>query len=773
MINQLQLIRNVGRFDSVNSAANISLGRLTLLYAENGRGKTTLAAILRSLATGDAIPIVERRRLAAQHPPHVIIGCAGGPPAAMFQNGAWNRNLANMVVFDDVFIDQNVYSGLVVGGDHRQNLHELILGAQGVVLNQQLQNFVAQVEVHNRTLRQRESAIPAAERSAFTVDQFCALEVNPNVVMEIETSERHLAAAREQDSVRNTPSFELLSFPTFDLQAIENVLQAGVPELDAIAAARVQEHLATSGRNAEEWIGEGMQRQAERPSEVVDECVFCAQNLDGSPVIGHYRAFFSEAYRTLLGDINRASADLKRTHSDSVATSLERSLRVLGERRQFWARFTELPPIQVDTAAIVRDWLAARAELELLLTQKRAAPLDVVAVPDAVRESLRLHEDRLVSIAAINEQLAQENLAIEAVKQGAATANPAAIEATLSRLKAVQARHGAVTSAACADYLAEKQAKAATELQREQAKAALEQYRANVFPNYQAAINRYLTRFNAGYHLDAVTAVNTRSGPACTYNVIINNTAVAVAGGHPPSGEHAFKNTLSAGDRNALALAFFFASIELDPNIATKTVVIDDPVSSLDEHRSLTTVQEIRRLSTRVAQIIILSHSKPFLCRIWESAAPASRTAPDHRVALHVVRDGNGSTISTWNVDYDSITEHDRRDAALRDYKTNGAGNDREIAQSLRPHVEAFLRVACPEHFPPGTLLGPFRGLCDQRVNTTQQILHATDIQELRDIVEYANRFHHDTNPAWETETVNAGELTGFVTRVLMFVKRP
>lgn len=773
MINQLQLIRNVGRFDSMNAAANIALGRLTMIYAENGRGKTTLAAILRSLATGDAIPIVERRRLAAQHPPHVIIGCAGGPPAAMFQNGAWNRNLANMVVFDDVFIDQNVYSGLVVGGDQRQNLHELILGAQGVGLNQQLQNLVAQVEVHNRTLRQRESAIPAVERGEFSVDQFCALQENPNVATEIEAAERNFAAAREQDPVRTTPAFELLRFPAFDLQAIENVLLAGVPELDAAAAARVQEHLATSGRNAEEWIGEGMRRQSERPQQVADECVFCAQNLGGSPVIAHYRAFFSGAYRTLQQNITGASTDLNQTHPDSVATSLERSVRVLGERRLFWARFAELPTLQIDTTAIVRDWLAARDQVAALLTQKRAAPLDVVAVPDAVRASVYLHEANLAAIGAINQQLTQENQTIAAVKQRAANANPAAISATLSRLKAVQARHGAVTSAACADYLAEKQAKTATELLREQAKTALDQYRANVFPNYQAAINRYLNRFNAGYHLDAVTAVNTRGGPACTYNVIINNTAVAVAGGNPQPGDHAFKNTLSTGDRNALALAFFFASIELDPNRATKTVVIDDPVSSLDEHRALTTVQEIRRLSTQVAQVIVLSHSKPFLCRIWEGAAPASRAAPDLRVALHVVRDGNGSTIASWNVDHDSITEHDRRNAALRDYMTNGAGNDREIAQSLRPHVEAFFRVACPEHFPPGTLLGQFRGLCDQRVNTAQQILNTADIQELRDIVEYANRFHHDTNAAWETEVVNAGELTGFVTRVLTFVKRP
>ena len=669
--------------------------------------------------------------------------------------------------YDDVFIDENVYSGLAVGVDHRQKLHELILGAQGVALNQQLQNLITQVEAHNRTLRQRESAIPVAELGGLTIDQFCALPANLNVAGEIEAAERNLAAAREQDPVRNTPTFELLSFPAFDLQAIEAVLQAGVPELDAAAAARVQDHLATSGRNAEEWIGEGMRRQAERPPQVADECVFCAQNLGGSAVIGHYRAFFSDAYRTLQRNIVGASGALNQTHADNVATALERSVRVLGERRQFWSRFAELPPIQIDTATIVRDWQAARNQLAALLAQKRAAPLDAVAVPDAVRAAVQLHETNLAAIDAINQQMTQANQAIAAVKQRAANANPAAINATLSRLRAVQARNSAATSVLCADYLAEKQAKAATELLRDHARTALDQYRANVFPNYQAAINRYLARFNAGFHLDSVTATNTRGGPTCTYNVVINNTAVAVAGGNPQPDDHSFKNTLSAGDRNALALAFFFASIELDPNPATKTVVIDDPVSSLDEHRSLTTVQEIRRLSTRIAQVVVLSHSKPFLCRIWEGADPATR------VALHVVRDGNGSTIEAWSVEYDSVTEHDRRNAALRDYLANGAGNEREIARFLRPHVEAFFRVACPEHFPPGTLLGPFRGLCDQRVNTAQQILNAADIQELRDIVEYANQFHHDTNAAWETEVVNAGQLTGFVTRVLTFVKRP
>ena len=169
MITSLNLIRNIGHFDSFTTTTQ--LAPLTLIYAENGRGKTTLSAILRSLGTGDPVPISERRRLAAQHQPHAILTCTGAPPNAIFQNGAWNRTLPEVLVFDDVFVDQNVYSGLVVGSVHRQNLHELILGSQGVTLNQQLQTLIARIEQHNADLRRLGSLIPAAERGALSVDE--------------------------------------------------------------------------------------------------------------------------------------------------------------------------------------------------------------------------------------------------------------------------------------------------------------------------------------------------------------------------------------------------------------------------------------------------------------------------------------------------------------------------------------------------------------------------------------------------------------------------
>lgn len=761
MINRLQLLRNIGQFDSVSSAANIDLARLTLVYAENGRGKTTLAAILRSLATGDPVPIAERRRLSAQHPPHVVLSCSGGPPNAMFENNAWNRSLPDMVVFDDVFVDENLYSGLAVGTDHRQNLHELILGSQGVTLNQQVQAFVTQIETHNAALRTRAAAIPVAVRGTLSVDDFCALQDRPDIDGAIQTAERNLAAAREQEPIRNTSGFDMLSLPEIDINIIDGVLQLDLQSLDTAAAARVQEHIEKIGDNAEAWIENGMSRIPE-----TGDCPFCAQDLSSSLVISHYRAYFSEEYAALKQTVANTLVDISHRHGGGVAAGFERAVRGGVERRQFWSRFCDVPDVAIDTAEIVRDWTSATNAIEAVLGSKQGAPLERSTLSEEVRNVVATYEAHRQAVAALNQQLQQTNVAIQVVKEQAAAGNPAALSADVASLKAIKARYTPVTSALCDDYLAEKAAKIQTEQQRDQAKAALDNYRSQIFPGYQTAINLYLERFNAGFRIDSVSSQNTRGGPSCTYNVVINNTPVAVAGGAPAPGEPSFRNTLSAGDRNTLALAFFFASLDQNPNLAGKVVVIDDPITSLDDHRSLTTVQEIRRLADSSAQVIALSHTKPFLCRIWEGADPSIRAA------LQVARDGQGSTIRQWDVDQDSITEHDRRHSMLRAYLDGGMPNEREVARSIRPLLEAFLRVAFPEYFPPGTLLGPFRHRCEQQAGTQQEILNTQDTQELRDLVEYANKFHHDTNPAWETEAINDGELRGYVDRALRFAKR-
>lgn len=432
----------------------------------------------------------------------------------------------------------------------------------------------------------------------------------------------------------------------------------------------------------------------------------------------------------------------------------------------FGARFCDIPEVAVDTAAIARNWRATREGILAAFRSKQASPLEVIDLPESVLTTAAAYQNDRESIASLNTALQATATAVNVVKEQAAAGNAAALEADLTRLKAIQARFSPEIAAKCSEYIQEKQAKAATEELRDKAKEDLKQYCESVFPVYQNAINDYLRKFNASFRLESVSAADTRGGPTCNYCVVVNNVSVSVATGTSTAATPSFRTVLSAGDRNTLALAFFFASLDQDSSLAVKTVVIDDPVSSLDDHRSLTTVQEIRRLLQRCRQVIVLSHSKPFLCRLSEH--------PDLNMvaAIQVTRDGTGSTLSAWDVSQDCITEHDRRHAMLREYTARSNGNEREVARAIRPLIEAFCRVSFPEHFPPGTLLGPFRGHCERKVGTSEEILDQQDSQELRELVEFGNRFHHDTNPAWETELINDAELLGFVRRVLAFTRR-
>ena len=767
MIRRLKLIRNIGQFDSVSSAGDTELGRLVLVYGENGRGKTTLVAILRSLQSGDPALIMERRRLSSDHDPHVVLECGDDDPTTViFENGQWNHLLPDLLIFDDLFVEQNVYSGLSVGAEHRKNLHEVVLGAQGVTLNRRIQDLVQRVEEHNRALREKAQAIPEEIRHGLSVDEFCALEARPDIEQEIREMERALAAAREQEPVRNAPMFERLDLPAFDLEEIDQILKADLPSLDMKAVEQVQQHLAALGPGGEQWLNEGMKllRASESgTSETV--CPFCAQDLSGSPVIAHYRAYFSEAYANLKRRIKAALDNVERTHGGAAAAAFERSVRIAVERRQFWSRFCDVPEFEVDTAHVVRDWNAARNAVAEALRNKQAAPLEPMSIDDTILVAVQAYDQHRQRIADLSDRLMRTNEAIGIVKEQAAGADLRAIEQNLARLRAVQSRHSPKIASLCDAYLAEKRAKAQTEERRDRAKAELEDYKTNVFPSYETSVNLYLQRFSAGFRLDSVNSIATRGGPACTYNVLINNTPVSITGAATP-GQPSFRNTLSAGDRNTLALAFFLASLDQDPDLANKIVVIDDPISSLDEHRALTTVQQVRRLAERARQVIVLSHDKRFLGRVWEGADSTIRTA------LEIVRAERGSTIRAWNVAEDSITEHDRRDEQLRRFLEVSEGDPREIARSIRPHLEAYLRVAYPEHFPPGSMLGQFVGLCRHRVNSPGEILDDAAIRELDELKEYANRFHHDTNPAWETEHINDAELKSFVERTLRFIRR-
>ncbi|ABL71401.1 MULTISPECIES: AAA family ATPase [Paracoccus] len=762
MLTHINLVRNVGRFDSVSAGANLPFQKFTVLYGENGRGKTTLSAILKSLATNDPLLIEQRHRLGAQHPPHVVV--ARSANQHVFQNGGWSASDDRIVVFDDDFVAQNVCSGIEIASEHCKNLHELIIGARGVALNETLQQHIREIEEHNAEIRKLGGNIPASVRGAMNVDQFCALEKRDDIDAAIAETERKINAAKASDEVQKRESFKNFALPEFDIDGLNGLLSRGLPELEAEAAQRVRDHLSHAGRNAETWVAEGLPRVAAM-AEATDrnDCPFCAQSLDASPVIRHYQAYFSDAYAKLREDVTEAGKALTRDFGGDIAAAYERAIAAISESRNFWGRFADIPEQEFDTAATVRALNAAREAVRQQLLAKHAAPFEIaplseetlnaIGAYDALRqqhiEAMRVYEEANAKIALIKEQAASSNLS--------------ALQTDLDNLKRIKVRHSDPYDEICRKYLEAAAKKQKTERARDAAREALNQYQQQVFPRYEAAINTYLGKFHAGYRLGSVSSRNTRSGATCDYKVLINNVPVSLSANAGPS----FRNTLSAGDRNTLALAFFFASLEQDSDLASKIVVIDDPMTSLDEHRSLTTRQEIIALTGRVTQVIVMSHEKPFLCGLWEAASRINRAA------IMVMRNGDGSTLAEWNVNDDCITEHDRRHRLVAEFLNSySATQERNVAVALRHILEAFVRVAYPEHFPPGSMLGPFVDKSRQRIGEQNEILSKADTVELRAILDYANKFHHDTNPAYETEQINDTELESFARRTLAFTKR-
>jgi wobble nucleotide-excising tRNase len=499
------------------------------------------------------------------------------------------------------------------------------------------------------------------------------------------------------------------------------------------------------------------------------DCPFCEQPLSGSPRIDDYRAYFSEEYANLRQSVLEAISSVERENSGVSLAAFERAVTAARDTNIFWGEFTPLEPIAINAAQITEHRIAARDALLHALGAKRMAPLEQRTLSAAELGSIESFNAHAAEIVQLNRRFVAANLAIQEVKRTAATANIQVIENELNRLRAARARYLPPTAGLCEAYLLAKAAKTLTEQRRERAKEALRQYRTAVFPQYQKSVNDYLALFNTGFRIGQVTPRDTVGGPTCTYNVVIDNATVPVTGGTSQVGEPSFRSTLSSGDRNTLALAFFFASIDHDQQLANKIVVIDDPASSLDDHRSLATVQHARRLGERVDQLIVLSHNKAFLCDLYSGIDQTLCTA------ISIVRGQSGSALAVWDINSDRVSEHDIRHELLLQYLRNGPVNlnNREVASSIRPHLEAFLRVSCPDTFRPGSQLGPFRGLCEQRVGQPNQILSRHYIDELRDLTEYGNRYHHlGTNKAWATEAINDAQLRGYIDRLMAFMSR-
>lgn len=761
MIESIKLIRNIGRFDSC--ASNHKLNRLTVVFAENARGKTTITSILRSLSTNNPVFIEERKRLGTTAMPHVVVEVNG--QQKLYQNNLWTASFPDIYIFDDYFVNENIYSGLSVETDQRYNLHDLIIGRQGVILARQVEELTQKLSGIQSGITEKEKAIRASVSGNFNIDEFFHLPQIDDIDSKILEAERRLAALQNSVKITTTSLFEPFSFHEIDIKAIQDSIALTLDDLQTDTLTKVTKHFNSLKPQGENWIATGVKYL--EASQSPDFCPFCNQNLNQSEIVSEFRKYFSKKYANHLANI--------RTLRDSLASSLgqttmARFVTKIEEARklhQFWTQYIELAAFDRTSGDVSQAWDQAQSQIASVLEKKLQSPLEKLDVSDELRKSVVAYNEVAEKVQSLSRSLGEANEKIKLRKSQTAEGDTASVKTDLERLRLTKLRYTSDIDQKCKDYVSAKIQKEALERDKEQARESLDKYRKSIFPDYEKTINDLLSKFNADFRLCQIEPINPKGRPSTNYALKVNGIDVSIT--QNQSGQPCFKNILSAGDRNTLALAFFFSTLVLDPNLSNCVVVIDDPVSSLDEGRSIATATEIRDLIAKSHQVIVLSHSKSLLCTIW------SHANPNECATLELRRSQNGSSFELWNINEAATTEYDRRHEMLRKYASGEKIALRDVAQSIRPLLEGFLRIACNEEFSPGTLLGNFIVNARNRLANSNPIMNKSDIDELDLLKDYSNRFHHDTNPSWDTEisNINDTQLLGFVQRTLAFTKRP
>ena len=121
MIRKFISIENIGKFRACKPTGDVELRPLTLVYAENGRGKTTLCDILRSLRSGEGDYVRGRATLGPTTTPTINIRLEGSN--ATFDGTAWSETLPELHIFDSLFVHLNVYAGEIVEHEQKRNLY--------------------------------------------------------------------------------------------------------------------------------------------------------------------------------------------------------------------------------------------------------------------------------------------------------------------------------------------------------------------------------------------------------------------------------------------------------------------------------------------------------------------------------------------------------------------------------------------------------------------------------------------------------------------------
>lgn len=498
MIKKILKIHNVGRFDAYKPRGDVELTPLCFVFADNGRGKTTLCDIFRSLQLGEGDHILGRRRLGATTETEVDIQLATG--TAKFRSGKWDVAYPDIAIFDNTFVHQNVFAGDYVDHEHKRNLYRVIVGQDGVALAKLVDDLDSRIKDATRDLGQKKQAIELLIPPGITIDTFLTVAPLVDVEEKIRAKEKELAEATASKNraaeIKEKPLLKPASLPTFPV-GFKELLAQTLENISSEAEVKMKEHIARHTNLAtEEWLSKGISYAKD------DTCPLCGQEMSGLELIAAYRSIFDITYQEFK---NKLTAAMVALHTEFSGSPLELVRKIMSDNAvwvEFWKQFSSLPlegnPPLESIVAVVEE---AKTIADGLLRLKLSAPLEVVRWSEELEIVLKKYEELSNVVAEYNHKIEDSNTRIINVKEWAQNPDLAGIESQLKFLKSIRKRFEPATLKVVEDYTKANKIKYDLETEKKTAKEKLDKYSDTVLRDCEKRVNELLEMFGAGFSI--------------------------------------------------------------------------------------------------------------------------------------------------------------------------------------------------------------------------------------------------------------------------------
>ncbi len=760
-LREIKYVQNIGCFEKGQSVADATFGPCTLVFGENGWGKSTLADLLRSLTMNNPDILIGRKTLAGGPEQKAVVRF--GNQQAVFENGTWSGIRPRIAVYDSVFINENVFSGDVVTHEHMKNQYGMVVGEEGVRRVRrivELDNENRENNIQGRTIEtELDGILRAVGPDGVTRKEFLALEAIADVDEKIVAKKKEVQRASRAKELKGAGEPRPLPVPT-ETEGLRKSLHSTIEGIAESAAKAVREHIAkheAKGRSGvmthESWLEAG--------TAFVDEveCAFCGQALNDRMLVDSYVEFFSATYEALAADV-KAKRDLfSHYKKGDYRIQVEEIIGQNDTLYSYWkeAGQIEAPEFEGDEAAIETMEKAARL-LDAVFIEKQRN-LTEVATGGDVETAITAWDAGRKEIVRLNNVIETHLVKIRTLKGSVDELELPRLENELKTLQATKRLHEDETVEVIKKLEGYEATKKRIAIEKAVEKEKLNEHGRVITETLGKTINSYLARLNAGFRIDYGEPNYQGKEPAASYQILINNVPVSPRSTSENLAEASFRNTLSAGDKSTLALALFLAKLNAEPALGETIVVLDDPFASLDNFRRQFTAIEIRKLCDRAGQTVVLSHDKNFLRLLWEKIDQSTIKC----VAIQTGAPGM-TTIAPYDIQLETQPRHITERMKIEEFVEGEQHEPAHIRTRLRTVCENFYRRGDPGLFHEAANL---EEIIRRLEGAPEDHPYKGVAEDLRDINEYSRGEHHaevEDDPSGES---SEEELRGFCRRIL------